>query len=226
MLAYYCSQVFRPWGSVSTPQIRMSSNETVLRIVFITVLVSVILISGTYRRRARQSGDVIQRRQEGAVILALRMGFGLPLLLALLLYVFYPPWLDWSHIILPDWLRWVAAGLAALCIPLAWWVFRSIGNNISETILTKRTHQLVTVGPYRWVRHPLYAVSMLLLLTLSVIASNWFLGLYWLLTVLVFRFIVIPKEEGVLINTFGDRYLSYRRGTGALLPKVFGRGVT
>jgi protein-S-isoprenylcysteine O-methyltransferase Ste14 len=155
-------------------------------------------------------------------ILFLRMSFALPLLLALLLYVFYPPWLDWSRVALPDWVRWIAVGVAVLCIPLAWWVFRSIGNNISETVLTKRTHQLVSIGPYRWIRHPLYALSMLLLLTLAVMASNWFLALYWLLTVLVFRLIVIPKEEGFLIKAFGDEYLNYRQGTGALLPRVFG----
>lgn len=198
----------------------MSTNETILRIIFFTALLAVVFISSYYRRRARQSGDVIARRQEGAAVLALRMGFGLPLLIALLLYVFYPPWLDWARVELPGWLRWLAAGVTILCIPLAWWVFRSIGNNISETVLTKRTHQLVTEGPYRWIRHPLYAVSMLLLLSLSVIASNWFLALYWLLTVLAFRLIIIPKEEEFLIKAFGDQYLSYRQRTGALVPKI------
>lgn len=198
----------------------MTANETVLRIVFFTVFIIVFSISAYYRSRARQSGDVIERRREGPVILAMRMGFGLPLLATILLFVFYPSALDWSRVALPGWLRWVAAGVAVPCIPLAWWVFRSIGNNISETVLTKRTHQLVSAGPYRWIRHPLYAVAMLLLLTFAVIASSWFVALYWLLTVLVFRLIVIPREEGFLIKAFGDRYLNYQKGTGALLPKI------
>jgi protein-S-isoprenylcysteine O-methyltransferase Ste14 len=51
-------------------------------------------------------------------------------------------------------------------------MFLSIGANISETILTKRTHQLVTHGPYRWIRHPLYAFSLLELFSLALLADS------------------------------------------------------
>jgi hypothetical protein len=48
-------------------------------------------------------------------------------------------------------------------VPAAWWVFSSIGRNVTETVLTKADHTLVTTGPYRWLRHPLYATAAALL---------------------------------------------------------------
>lgn len=75
------------------------------------------------------------------------------------------------------------------------WVFTSIGSNISETVLTKANHQLVMHGPYRWVRHPLYAVALLALLALGLMAANALLLLIWASGAAVFRGIVIPREE-------------------------------
>jgi protein-S-isoprenylcysteine O-methyltransferase Ste14 len=118
---------------------------------------------------------VISRRQEGIPVLMLRLVFAFPLFASLLLYIFYPPALDWSKVRLPLWLRSLAAAVAVLCVPLIFWVFRSIGRNISETVLTKRDHELVTTGPYRWVRHPLYASALLLLFSLSLVAGSWFI---------------------------------------------------
>ena len=199
----------------------MMDNDRLLRVGFFLVLVTAVLISGYYRRKARQTGDVIERRREGLTFLLLRLGLGLPLLVSLIIYVFKPQWLVWSRVILPDWLRLAALVTAFLCVPFLWWVLSSIGVNISETVLTKREHKFVTWGPYRWIRHPLYAGALLLLLCFSLIAESWFLGGYWLLAVIAFRWIVVPREEMFLIQTFGEAYTNYRQRTGALLPKLF-----
>jgi protein-S-isoprenylcysteine O-methyltransferase Ste14 len=151
--------------------------------------------------------------------LILRAVMALPLLLAILLYAFLPGWMAWSAISLPVWIRWLGAGLGVACLPLIWWVFSSIGSNISETVLTKREHKLVTEGPYRWVRHPLYGVGLLEILALSLIAGNWFMAILWIIGVLVFRFVVIPIEEAKLIVAFDGEYEQYRARTGALTPR-------
>ena len=36
------------------------------------------------------------------------------------------------------------------------WAFRSLGPNLTDTVVTRRHHTLITRGPYRWVRHPFY----------------------------------------------------------------------
>ncbi|TFH34829.1 MAG: isoprenylcysteine carboxylmethyltransferase family protein [Anaerolineales bacterium] len=195
--------------------------ELAFRWIFLVILLLLLLISGTYRRRARQSGDVIARREEGLPILLLRMGLAIPLLASLLLYVVYPGALAWSQLSLPAWLRWLATGVALLTLPFVRWVFRSIGRNISETVLTKRDHELVMAGPYRWIRHPLYASALLVLFSLSLVASSWFLLLYSLAALVVFRVIVIPVEEEQLTKTFGEAYRGYQSHSGALFPRLF-----
>ncbi len=192
-----------------------------LRVTFLLAFVLVFAISSYYRRRARQEGGTIARKEEGAAILALRMVFALPLFISLLLYAFYPRLLAWSVVPLPLWLRIIFAIAALLCVPLSLWVFRNIGKNVSETVLVKKGHELVTSGPYRWVRHPLYATALLLLCSASVMAESWFLFVYFVAAALAFRFEVIPQEEKRLVEAFGNEYREYQGRSGALLPKIF-----
>ena len=194
------------------------SMDPVLRGLFLTVFLLTLVISGYHRRRAR-AGETIARKAEGTPALLLRAAGGLLLLASILLAAVAPPWMAWSVLPLPAGLRWAAAAVALACLPLLWWVFTSIGSNISETVLTKKTHQLVTHGPYRWVRHPLYAGALLEILSLALVAESWLLFLLGCAAAVVFRFVVIPKEERNLIQAFGRAYEGYRQRTGALFPR-------
>ncbi len=196
------------------------STEQAFRWIFILVLVGAFSISGYYRRRARQSGDVIPRAREGKLSLALRLLFAAPLYLSLLAYMVNPEWMAWSSVPIPAWLRWAAAAVGLGMLPLLVWVFRSIGRNISETVLTKADHALVTQGPYRWVRHPLYAAATAAFLSLGVVAANWFMMAMAVAALLGVRLIVVPREEAELTRKFGEAYREYRKRTGALLPRV------
>jgi protein-S-isoprenylcysteine O-methyltransferase Ste14 len=210
-----------PFGGISASNERSKTMEEdlIFRLIFIVIFTLVASLSAYYRRLARKSGDVIKRRQEGTLALILRAAMALPLLIAILLYAFLPGWMGWSTIYLPVWVRCLGAGLGIVCLPLLWWVLTNIGSNISETVLTKREHKLVTDGPYRWVRHPLYGVALIEILALSLMAGNWFIALLWLIGVLVFRLVVIPIEEARLIAAFDGEYERYRARTGALTPR-------
>ena len=194
-------------------------DESLFRLIFIGVFVLALLLSTHYRRLARKTSGVIARREEGTLALILRATLTLPLLLAIVLYACNPRWMDWSAISLPLWSRWLGAGLGIACVLLMRWVLRSIGTNISETVLTKQDHQLVMKGPYRWVRHPLYSVGLLEIFALGLLASNWFMMLLGFIGIGVFRYIVIPKEEANLIAAFDGEYQHYQERTGALVPQ-------
>lgn len=134
-------------------------------------------------------------------------------------YPFYPDFVDWSILTVPSWIRWLGIFVALTCPLLSLWLFRNIGSNISETVLTKQDHQLVTSGPYKYIRHPLYTTGIILILSLGAISGNWVSLLLAPLTFMIFRFIVIPKEEQKLIERFGEQYITYLHTTGALFPK-------
>ena len=181
-------------------------------------VVSVFAISFHYRRLARKAGETIARRREGLVFGLLRAVFALPLFAAVVAYLIHPPWMAWSEFWLPDWLRWLGVAIGLLAIPSAWWLFSNLGRNVSETVLTKADHMLVTTGPYRWVRHPLYATGGALLIAVGVMAANWFIiGLATIVVVLM-RVLVVPREEEALIAKFGDDYRRYRQRTGGMFP--------
>lgn len=198
-------------------------SDQVFRWAVMAVFFGMFLISGYFRRRARQSGEVVSRRSEGMPILFARLIFASPLYLSFLAYVLDPAWMEWSSFDVPVWLRWLAVIVGVGTLPLLYWVMISIGKNISETTLTKESHELVVHGPYRWVRHPLYSVAALGLVSLSIVAANWFMMGMALIALAAISLFVVPREEAELILKFGDEYLEYRARTGRFAPRLFGR---
>jgi protein-S-isoprenylcysteine O-methyltransferase Ste14 len=190
----------------------------VFRYSFAFILIAAFGMSSFFRRRARQTG-AIPRSRDGGRILFLRLFFAAPFFLAMVAYIVNPDWMAWSAMPLPAGIRWagVAVGLAAL--PLLYWVLSSIGRNISETVLTKADHQLVTHGPYRWVRHPLYTVATVAFLALGLIAANAFILGMSLVVFAAVALLVVPREEAELSAKFGAAYQDYRRRTGGLFPR-------
>ena len=149
----------------------------------------------------------------------LRALMALPVVLSFFAYMLNPRWMAWSFVPMPIWVRWVGVGMGTICLPLLWWLFSSIGSNISETVLTKKEHKLVTSGPFRWVRHPLYSLAIMLFFSYGVIASNWWMMCFTAIALLMIMTIVIPREEEALVAKFGEAYEEYRRSVGRLTPR-------
>jgi len=179
-----------------------------------------LFISGYFRYRARQSGEVIPRAREGKPAVLGRLLFAAPLFLSIFAYMLNPQWMAWSSLLLPDWLRWLAAAVGLAMLPMIYWMFRSIGKNISETFLTKESHVLVTHGPYRWIRHPLYTFAMIGLISLSLLAANWFMLLLSCLAFIGIAAFVVPREEAELGRKFGEAYRVYQERTGRFIPRL------
>jgi protein-S-isoprenylcysteine O-methyltransferase Ste14 len=157
------------------------------------------------------------------MLVAGRLGVTLPLAAAILAFVINPDWMAWSAMGIPTWLRWAGVFLGAASIPGVYWILTALGTNVSETVLVKPKHELVTTGPYRWVRHPLYTVGLTLLLALALVAANLVLLLFVAVVAVLIRFVVIPREEAVLVGRFGSRYRRYMSRAGRLLPRAFSR---
>ena len=195
------------------------NQEDTFRAVLIVVYLVVLPIAIYHRIKSQATGERLDRRQEGLFMLATLRPVGLILWLGLIAYMVDPSWMAWSSVPLPAWLRWTGAGVCALAAGLLFWTFRSLGKNLTDTVVTRREHTLVTSGPYRWVRHPFYDSVVLLVLASSLIAANWFLfaagGLFFLLAIVRTR-----TEEEKLLARFGDSYRAYMERTGRFLPRM------
>ena len=99
-----------------------------------------------------------------------------------------------------------------------YWTLSSLGKNLTDTVVTRTEATLVKHGPYRWVRHPFYVTTALLMASVTVLAANWLIGAG---SVLVLGFLAIrtPKEERMLIDKFGQQYRDYMAKTGRFVPR-------
>lgn len=195
-------------------------HDQLFKWLFIAIVLGAFSISGYFRRKARQSGEVIPRLREGKLSLFLRLLFAAPMYLSFFAYMVNADWMVWSSVPLPTWLRWLGVGVGFGMLPVLYWVVSTLGMNISETVLTKEDHVLVTQGPYRWVRHPLYLVATIIFVSLGMMAANWFILVMALLVIIGTALVMIPKEEAQLIGKFGAEYREYMKRTGMLAPRV------
>ncbi len=108
-------------------------------------------------------------------------------------------------------------GLAMAGAALAILSRAMLGRNWSATVQLKQAHELVTHGPYRYVRHPIYTGLLLLFLGNAVMVGDW-RGLLAVAIVLVSFWRKLRLEESWLAGHFGEAYRLYQARTKALIP--------
>ena len=194
------------------------NQDPAFRPLLVVGFLVVVLITLYHRLNSWASREKLDRRQEGRFILATLRPVGLMLWLGVIAYMINPAWMAWSSVPLPAWLRWTGVGVCAIAAGLLTWTLRSLGTNLTDTVVTRRAHTLVTHGPYRWVRHPFYDSMALLILANSLIAANWFLFLTGSLVVLLIVVRTRTEEEKLLVR-FGDAHRKYMMQTGPFVPR-------
>ena len=103
---------------------------------------------------------------------------------------------------------------------LAWMAARELGKQWRFQAAISEGHDLITTGPYRFVRHPIYA-SMLMMLVATMLAWTWWpMAVIGLVSFVIGTEIRVRAEEKLLTYHFGDAYRSYRRQTRAYIPFV------
>jgi protein-S-isoprenylcysteine O-methyltransferase Ste14 len=114
-----------------------------------------------------------------------------------------------------------ALGMAYSVYQLDWTFFvgvsQLIGPPKNTTIDSTSTAQLVTTGLHRFVRHPLYTTSLILLYLVSPMTLN---RLALVVGMHVYFFIGSIFEERKLVREFGDAYRDYQRRVPRLLPRL------
>ncbi len=196
-------------------------DDQTFRVVMIAI-VAIVFPIGIYHRIRARSGERLDRRQEGVFILATLRPIGILLGIAGFAYMISPESMSWSSMHLPPAIRWMGVALAIGAGAALTWTLRSIGPNLTDTVVTRRQHALVMHGPYRWVRHPFYDCVALLMLGVALTAANWaiLIGAVAVFSLLVLR---TSREEANLVARFGDTYRTYMRSTGRFFPRLRAR---
>jgi len=197
------------------------NDDHIFRLILIVGFVAVLPV-GIYHRLKAATFEKLDRRQEGLFLLISIRLLGLVQLATILTFLIDPSLLAWSSVPVPVALRWAGVGLGMVGSALFVWMLRNLGKNLTDTVVTRKEHSLVTTGPYRWVRHPFYASFAVAVVAISLVTANWFLfvvgGVHFLLFMARTR-----TEEAKLIERFGDEYRRYRERTGRFFPRLGAR---
>jgi protein-S-isoprenylcysteine O-methyltransferase Ste14 len=199
-------------------------HEIIFRLSFVALFVSAVLITVNHQRKAGNYGRGMtshagsHMRHEAKELLAIRGALALLWYPTVLGWLFAPRWIRWSVVELPDAGRWAGGVLGLAGLFLLWQSQRAMGKNFAPTLEMKEDHQLVTEGPYRWVRHPMYIAFLLMISGAGVLAQNWFMELTGTLLIGSVMMLRIPREEALLADRFGEEYAEYRKKTPCLIP--------
>jgi protein-S-isoprenylcysteine O-methyltransferase Ste14 len=106
----------------------------------------------------------------------------------------------------------VVAGTIVVCM-------RGMGANWSLAVMPKKKTTLLTSGAFELVRHPIYALSLLLMALTVVVVGTWPIGL----VAAVHAAMIVLKarsEERHLRGLHGQAYAEYCRRTNRFLPRL------
>ena len=126
---------------------------------------------------------------------------------------------------MPSWMEWVVAALqvaiGALSVLLSASAVRTLGKQWTYVARTIEGHELITQGPYRLVRNPIYLAMFGMMAAFGLSLTVWPALLGAILIFLIGTFVRIRSEEKLLRATFGTQFEDYERRVPAFLPGLF-----
>lgn len=183
------------------------------------VFLAAAVIGIPHRRRADRAGGVVSRRVDPGWFWAVMSVIAPVLALTCIAFLISPRWVEFAQLPLPDWLRLAGAPIALVGLLLFGWMFRHLGLNVTPTSMPRTHATLVTGGPYRWIRHPMYTAALVLVLGVSLLTASLIVmaGGVGMFALLAARSRV---EEKRLIEKFGEGYAAYQHRTGRFFPRI------
>ena len=107
-------------------------------------------------------------------------------------------------------------------VALRYWSMLTLGEFFTRTLAILPDQHVVSVGPYRVIRHPGYLAQIVVVTTGCALASLnvWLVALIGPLLLAVYAY-RIEAEERMLASWFGEAYQGYRARTWRMIPGVY-----
>jgi protein-S-isoprenylcysteine O-methyltransferase Ste14 len=171
-----------------------------------------LLIYGERMREVATKREVIAGERKETLTFNLFMFCGVLIIVSGIIEYF---WRE-RRLFWPTYLLGVLISIAAFVIRR--WAITTLGRFWSLHVEIREEHEIVTAGPFRWVRHPVYFGMILEFLGLGLILNATFtlvLVMTIFLPTLVAR---VRLEETALVQKFGTAYADYCQTTPLLIP--------
>jgi protein-S-isoprenylcysteine O-methyltransferase Ste14 len=161
-------------------------------------------LRGVPRDRARDRGSLVVLVV--AYWTAILVGFGVALAMP-------SAAITWQRHLLFD----LGTGFLLGGLVLRQYAIITLGHLHTLDVTTRTGQPVVEAGPYRWIRHPSYAGSLLTAAGILLCSTNW-LSLACCLLVIGGYAYRIRVEERALAEDLGNEYRGYMRRTKRLIP--------
>lgn len=126
-----------------------------------------------------------------------------------------------NHRVIPhvEALAWSGALLCIVGLIFCIWARFTLGRNWSAVVTLKGGHELITSGPYAFVRHPIYT-GLLTMFVATVIVFGHIAAMIAMPLVFVSFWIKLHHEETLMLNQFPNEYPAYQRRVKRLIPFI------
>lgn len=117
-----------------------------------------------------------------------------------------------------------ALGIALIYAGIAFrfWAIQTLGRFFRTRVMIQEQHQLITSGPYRYLRNPSYTAILLVMLGLGLGIGNWLSAiLCFAVGAIAYAGRIALVEEPALARQFGQEFQDYKQRTWALIPFVW-----
>lgn len=201
---------------------QMLLEDRTLHKVFSVLFLLFLFERGYFQAKAmRVSGELRKikesKRKMATVILLFLVGQ--LWVIGSLIYLIRPTIMEWTCFSIPSWIRWFGAIITVSGMALEFSTQLYLGKNYSTTLHINEGQSLVTRGPYRYVRHPMYTALITVGIGLGLLSTSWYFLVPFIATGIVIAFRT-RREEEALIERFGDEYIQYAQVTGRFFPLI------
>ena len=99
------------------------------------------------------------------------------------------------------------------------WSFKSLGENYSQDIMIKKSHELVMKGPFKIIRHPQYMCQILLDLGATAATLGYVVGILALIEIPIY-IMRASAEDKLLYKYFAEKFSEYKKKSGFMIPFI------
>ncbi|UCF61434.1 MAG: isoprenylcysteine carboxylmethyltransferase family protein [Anaerolineaceae bacterium] len=200
----------------------MELEDRILHTIFSVLFLLFLFERGYFQAKAmRVSGEARKIRESKRKLTTTILLFLIAQLWVIgsFIYLIKPAILEWTRLPIPSWIRWLGMIITVLGMVLEFSTQLYLGRNYSTTLHIREGQSLVTSGPYRYIRHPMYTALITVGVGIGLLSSSWYFLLPFIATGIVIAFRT-RREEEAMIEKFGDEYIQYAQGTGRFFPQI------
>lgn len=100
------------------------------------------------------------------------------------------------------------------------YAIRVLGRYFTQDVMIRPDQQVIQTGPYRYIRHPSYSGTLIVMLGIGIAMTNWLSLIVLMACAFIGHLYRVRVEEKALCEGIGQPYVDYMRRTKRFIPFI------